>query len=366
MLTRVYIDNFLSFVNFEYRPEIKQLLLGPNGSGKTNLVTAIRNLKQFVQGDDNPFTQSTRTRWQDRPLQVFEIDALLDGRSYRYRVDMRFAPKTREQSVDSERLTVDGSPVFELSNGEIRFFPTDTAQTGAVPFTTTKSVLHLSQLSNSHVRRFVRWMESSLFCFTIDAYRYAIDERADKEEREPDEELENLPAWYRHLVQAQPDDNAKFLNSMKETVSGFQALRFALDEDETRKLWIDFAAPAGKRVAYSISELSEGQRCLLGLYMILQFRITKGYTVFIDEPDNFISLREIQPWLLSAEEAVEDSGGQLILISHHPELLNQWATSYGLRFFREENGQTRTKPFKPDPKSNLQPSEMVARGWEDG
>jgi ATPase subunit of ABC transporter with duplicated ATPase domains len=92
----------------------------------------------------------------------------------------------------------------------------------------------------------------------------------------------------------------------------------------------------------------------------------KGYTVFIDEPDNFVSLREIQPWLLAAEEAVEDHHGQLILISHHPEILNQWAQEYGLRFFREDNGHVRTEKFRTDPDGNLQPSELIARGQEDG
>jgi ATPase subunit of ABC transporter with duplicated ATPase domains len=61
--------------------------------------------------------------------------------------------------------------------------------------------------------------------------------------------------------------------------------------------------------------------------LILNFLMNRGDTVFLDEPDNFISLREIQPWLLAAEEAVEDHSGQLILISHHPETLNQWASS---------------------------------------
>lgn len=118
-----------------------------------------------------------------------------------------------------------------------------------------------------------------------------------------------------------------------------------------------------KNIAYSLSELSEGQRCLISLYMILHFLIDKGHTVFIDEPDNFISLREIQPWLLTATQAVEDSNGQLILISHHPELLNQWASDYGLSFFREENGHVRTEEFKGDPDKNLSPSELIARGW---
>ena len=192
-----------------------------------------------------------------------------------------------------------------------------------------------------------------------------MDESADKEEQQPDDELQNLAAWYRHLVQEYPDDNVRFINSMREVLSGFQSLRFASDEDGTRKLWADFAAPKKRRASYAISELSEGQRCLLGLYMVLHFVIAKGKTVFIDEPDNFIALREIQPWLLAADSAVEDHKGQLIIISHHPELLNQWAASYGLRFFREQNGNVRIERLKLDPSFNLLPSELVARGWED-
>src|SRR5271157_4327601 len=363
MLTRVHLDNFRCFVNFDYRPKRKQLLLGANGSGKSSLLDGIRDLKRFIKGDENPFTQSTRTRWLDLPVQVLEIEARLDGQKYEYRVEIRFALETREQAVSLERLTVSGTPVFELANGEIRFFP-NSDETMAVPFRTTKSVLHLSQLSNPKVHRFVEWVES-LHCFRIDAYPSAMDESADKEEQEPDDELENFAGWYRHLVQTYPDDNVRFVNSMREVLTGFQNLRFASDEDGTRKLWADFTAPGKKKASYAISELSEGQRCLLCLYMILHFVIAKGRTVFIDEPDNFISLREIQPWLLAAEAAVEDHKGQLILISHHPELLNQWASKHGLRFFREENGNVRTEKFKADPKFDLQPSELIARGWEN-
>ena len=89
MLTRVYIDNFRSFQNFEYKPEKKQLLLGANGSGKTSLLEVLRRLKSFVKGDSNLFTQSTRTRWVDSPTQVFELEARLD------RQEVRVSPGTR-------------------------------------------------------------------------------------------------------------------------------------------------------------------------------------------------------------------------------------------------------------------------------
>jgi predicted ATPase len=360
MLSRVYIDNFRSFVNFEYKPAKKQLLLGANGSGKSSLLDAIHYVKRFIDGNENPFTQPTRTRWQNKPVQAVEIEASLDGQKYEYRVEVRLG----SPSINLETLKVSGTTVFELANGEIHFFSNGSGEATAIPVEMTRSALHLSQLSNSHVRRFVEWIES-VHCFRMDTYPDAMDERADSEERQPDYELENLASWYSHLVQTYPDENIRFLEALKEALDGFQTLRFSSEEDGVKKLRADFVGPAKKKVSYSLSELSEGQRSLLGLYMILHFVISKGRTVFIDEPDNFISLREIQPWLKAAEEAVEDHNGQLILISHHPEILNQWAARHGLRFFREDNGHVRTEKFKPDPKGDLQPSELIARGWED-
>src|ERR1035438_8231016 len=50
---------------------------------------------------------------------------------------------------------------------------------------------------------------------------------------------------------------------------------------------------------FRFNELSEGQRCLICLYAILHFVLAKGHTAILDEPDNFVSLREIQPWLMA-------------------------------------------------------------------
>jgi len=362
MLTRVYIDNFRSFQNFEYSPQRKQLLLGANGSGKSSLLEVLRCLKSFVKGDSNQFTQSTRTRWLSNSIQVFELEATLNKKKFSYRLELGYAEVTKGQTVTLERLIVNGGTVFELAEGKIRFFPS-TSGSVAVPLQTNRSALPLSVLSNDDVRLFVEWLSGHVHCFDIDAYPGEMDERADNEEREPDFELKNLAGWYRFLVTTFPDENVKFLDSLKRSMDGFLTLKFSSEEDGVRKLRAEFTSPSKKRVSYSISELSEGQRYLISLYMILHFPMEQGDTVFIDEPDNFIALREIQPWLLSAEDAVEEHDGQLILISHHPETLNQWAARYGLRFFREENGHVRAAKFSHDG-DGLQPSEVIARGWE--
>jgi AAA15 family ATPase/GTPase len=182
----------------------------------------------------------------------------------------------------------------------------------------------------------------------------------------PEDELENFAGWYRHLVQASPESNVAFVNSLAETLDGFVSLQLDTTGASSRILRVNLLQAEKKRITYSLEELSDGQRCLIALYAILHFVLAKpAATVFIDEPDNFVSLREIQPWLLSAEETVEESKSQLILISHHPEILNYWARDFGLLFLREENGQVRTKPYIAVAETGLGPAETLARGWED-
>ncbi len=364
MLKRIYIDNFRCFVNFEYKPERKQLLLGANGSGKSSLLDAILFVKWFIEGGESRFTQSTRTRWQDRPLQVFEVEALLDEKTFEYKLEVRYAPESKLPSISVERLTVSGSPVFEFVNGEIHFFPNDGTQATVLPWESKQSALLLAQFSNLYVGRFVSWIKT-LHCLQIDPYPGEMDETADGEDEMPEYDLSNLAPWYRHILQVDPENNARFLTALKDTLTGFQSLRFSSVDDGVRRLRAYFDAPQEKGATYSIAELSEGQRMLIGLYMVLHFVIAKGQTVILDEPDNFVSLREIQPWLLAAEQAVEDSKGQLILISHHPEILNYWAREYGSLFSREENGHARIKPYREVADTGLDPAETIARGWED-
>lgn len=365
MLKRLYIDNFRCFVNFEWKPERKQLLLGANGSGKSSLLDAVLFIKWFIKGGENHFTQSTRTRWEPRSVQVVELEAALDEKTYLYRVEIHYSPEELLPSVNLERLTVSGVLAFELADGEIHFMTNDGERASTLKWKTTESALRLAQQSNSFVRQFLDWLET-VHCLQIDPYPEVMEERAETEDSSPDYDMANLARWYRHLLQVDPEGNGRFLSALKETLNGFQSLRFSTEEDGVRKLRADFATQGKKRIPLSLSELSDGQRMLIGLYMVLHFLIAKGQTVILDEPDNFISLREIQPWLLDAEQGVDDSNGQLILISHHPEVLNQWAVAYGVQLIREQNGQIGPpRKFAADPDGLLAPAELISRGWEN-
>ena len=147
-------------------------------------------------------------------------------------------------------------------------------------------------------------------------------------------------------------------------MDGFSYLEPEPAGENVRLLIAELTNGRGGTDKYFFNELSDGQRCLVCLYTILHFVLAKGGTVVLDEPDNFLSLSEFQPWLMAVADVVEEGQGQVLLISHHPEVINQWAPGSGVQFVRDGAGPVRVNDFQGDPDSCLSPSEIVARGWE--
>ena len=365
MLTRLYIDNFRCLVKFEYRPSRKQLIVGRNGSGKTTLLDALFFLRQFVSRGDNldkSFILSQRTRWLRQREQTFELEAVLDQRTYVYRVVIEPSGEPAIPVVSLESVLVDAKPIFEFSRGNVQLY-SDTFQRGAAyPFDSSRSALATiaSVGDNNLLWRFKQWL-LNLYCFRIDPFDMLT--RADAETLAPDVRLKNFAAWYRHLLQANPKDNAALLETLRASIE-VEFLGLEPYGENVRLLFAELAQGDSPSIKIYFNELSDGQRCLICLYTILHFVLAKGSTVILDEPDNFLSLREIQPWLMRAADMVEEGHGQIVIISHHPEMINQWAPGCGIQFVRAAIGPVRVEGFRGDPKSHLSPAELVARGWE--
>ena len=365
MLTRVYIDNFRCFVKFEHRPARKELILGSNGSGKSSLVDALLILRQLVikgDGFEAPNILGQRTRWSNQREITAELEAELDGGQYLYRLVIEPWGETARPRVASETLLFNGRPIFEFANEEVSLFNDRFEHKVTYPFDGNRSALATiaPRADNGTLSRFKAWL-GNMYCFRLNPF--AMVPRAEGEDLYPNVDLSNIAAWYRHLLQAHPKQNAAFLSSLRESLDGFEFLQLEPIGENVRLLVAEFA-PAEKLNKFFFSELSDGQRCLISLYAVLHFVLANGGTVLFDEPDNFLSLREIQPWLLAAEDMIEEQRGQMLLVSHHPEIINQWAPSSGIQLVRDGAGPVRVEKFQGDPASGLAPAELVARGWE--
>jgi len=131
----------------------------------------------------------------------------------------------------------------------------------------------------------------------------------------------------------------------------------------TKALQLRFEGTKGRNATtVFFDQLSDGEKALIGLYMVRAALATgAARSVLIDEPDNYVGLPELQPWVLSLRELLDDYH-QAILISHHPEILSSAGEEFGRYLWRDNHtSPTRIGPLKAP--ASLTPGEAVARGW---
>ena len=360
MIQRSYIDNVRSFVGFEWRPERLALLLGPNGAGQSTLVEVLAALRAFVTGASSvreAFPRSSRTRWDTRTEQTIEVDVKTPWGGCRYQLVIRQDVDGRDEPiVHSELLTGDDGSCVELSGQGLRVAAAGATEVMLATQHTRSGVgaLNLAERKDA-VGGFARLM-SDLWSLRPDAR--AMSPRTDRRRVTSapwlEANLANFGAWYPPMLTRKPGSMFKAIEELREAMPG---LRELFDDDGVLSARFE---SAGTTTSFALDELSDGERALIALYTLLHAVAGTGKTLLIDEPDNYLGLREVQPFLSElTERTLRSDGPQVILISHHPEVLNFLAPERGWRMWRERGGPTRIDRFAP---SALDPAESQARG----
>ena len=375
MLTRVFVHNYRSLVNFECNLGARQLILGPNGAGKSSLFDVLGLLRDFcVRGDppdreppETHFVGRSRTRWLDESEQAFELDVTGNGGVYRFRLTVDSWGTPEQPRVVKEEVTFENLPIFRFVMGEVHLFNDRHEDKVQYPFDWYRSALATiaERKDNTKLTWFKNWL-GGLMLVSPDPRR--MSGVAAIEAKNPDRYLSNFANWIRHL--RQETDDHEYLQDLKEVLEGFVGMRLEDAGERRREIKLRMnALEAGKNspqpTEYLLSELSDGQRILIGLYAILHFALKPGATVCLDEPDNFIALREVQPWLSKVFDRTDDEfASQVLIASHHPEILNSMAFHEGLLLHRPGGRNTRVKRFDDPSNTGLSAADLITRGWE--
>ena len=368
MLTRLYADNYKCFVNFELRFGDATLLLGTNGAGKSSVLDVVYRLKQFLfggrpVGDFEAFPASTRTRWGGRKVQTIALDVELDGERFEYKLEVEHQGDTGRARVRLESLTASGGALFHCSLGEAQLYRDDHSEGPRLSVDWTKSFLGPVSGGRSNVclARFMDFMGRLVFCRLDPA---GFDANASDESTLLARGGGNFVAWYRHLMQENP---GKIYNNvvpeLRTVIDGFRDLRLEKAGANTRTMLFDFSGD-GSDYSLQLDEVSDGERCLLALYTLLALAADQPFTLLIDEPDNFLALPEIQPWLMALSDACADSHNQAVICSHHPELMDYLGVEKGVLLERANGGVTTVRAASSlGAEDGLRLSERIARGW---
>ena len=367
MLTRLYADNYKCFVNFEMRFGDATLLLGTNGAGKSSVLDVVYRLKQLLVGgrpvgDFEAFPASTRTRWGGRSLQTIALDVELDGERFEYKLEVQHEGDTGRARVRLESLTANGGALFRCSLGDAQLYRDDHSEGPRLSVDWTESFLGRMSAGrdNARLTRFIEFMRRLVVC-RLDPAGFAAN--ASQESTALVRDGGNFAAWYRHLMQEHPGQTQEAVADLRTVINGFHDLRMEKAGAETRTMLVVFSGDGGE-YSLQLHEVSDGERVLLVLYTLLALAAGQPFTLLIDEPDNFVALPEIQPWLMALSDACGDSGHQVVICSHHPELIDYLGVEKGVLLERTNGGVTTVRAGSSlVADDGLRLSERIARGW---
>ena len=369
MFKRLYVDNYKCLVNFDLPLQDLTLLLGRNGTGKTSVLDIMFALRELLGGkaritDPGIFPASTLTGWQSRRLQIFEVEVQLSSDVLIYRLEIDHAPDKKLARVHKEYLaTSNDQPLFRFEDGKVNLYRDNHSAGPTYSANWTESALArvAARDDNTLLTRFLDFMHKVMVC---GLYPANFEPEASDDSAMLDRDARNFSAWYRHVQLEQPGQVSQFNDALKDVVDGFQEIRLQQAGLNTRALMIKFAEN-GKRYELRLDEISDGQRALIALYALVRLAAGLGYTLFLDEPENYVALAEIQPWLMELADNCGDAVPQAVLCSHHPELIDYLGGAHGLLLYRESSGVTKLKNIADaSNEQGLKLSEIIARGWE--
>jgi predicted ATPase len=363
VLTRLFADNFRALVNFELRPGKLSLLLGENGSGKTTVFDVLGSLRDLVilgHPVGNLFG-SSRTSWDKRDVQRLELDLKDEGGTFRYSLDVHHRVD-QVPFIRSETVALDGEPLFRFSDNEVRLYYDDASSGPSFPFRSDQSYLVNLRTSRSgrmdRLGRFIDFMAGIAIC---QPNPFAMQAASERDQDFLSRNGENFASFFDHINDVNPTARQALESDLKDALPGFQTFRFdRFGTGNSKVLFAVFGSPQ-QSGEYALRQLSEGQRVLSVLYAALHGLIRKGSLLCFDEPDNFVALTEIQPWLQTLRDSLDEREAQAMIISHHPEVIDYLATDSVWKFERPL-GPVVAEPYEPSGEPDLRLSEIIVRG----
>ncbi|TRW92888.1 AAA family ATPase [Candidatus Methylobacter oryzae] len=361
MLKRLYVHNYKCLVNFEinFDKDIS-LFLGANGSGKSTVFEVLTKLRRVIIDEEkieNVFNKYHITRWLDESERKnvnihFELDIEIGESIYKYKLVLWHLYVISDDIMMSEEsLYHNNKMLIESKDGK----------TSVISFKENEELLlditrsGINRYLSFYAKEFLQYLRT-LLVVRINPYEMASS--ISKANAEVKTDFSNYAEWFSHLNEKNRRGVSEFEKAMRDIIPGFDYFR--IDQaGQAKVLQVDFENNG--IITYYFNELSEGQKVLIALYSVI-YCAPESSLICIDEPENFLALPEIQPWLNALREQCRERNMQVLLISHHPSLINFLAAGSGYWFSRQDN-HTRIEKITEQDNDGLSLAQLIEIGW---
>lgn len=366
MIKRVYANNFKSLVNTEADFDSLTLLLGKNGSGKSAMVEMIYRVAELLEKQPKLFSvfeKRSLTEWVGSETQSFEIDVVGNGGLYTYKLKIEHEKNGADARIKRERLEYDEKPLFNFEMGEVQLYRDDHSE--GPSFTLDWSSSGLASVLEGRDNRKLVWFRNYMKRVILaKQFPARIRGSSETEILRPHPWMQNFVAWYRGMAQGDFETTKSLFDDLSTVIDGFQSANLAVDGGQKRALEVLIkASDSNEPVKLRFDQLSDGERALFVLYALLRFQGSRGGSLVLDEPANYVGLKELRPFLQDVEDQViETNQFQVILISHHPKIIDFLGSSHGRVFRRDSGGPTRVDKFEGTSEEPFTVSELVEHG----
>ena len=370
VITRLYVNNFRCLVGFEAQFESFVVLCGPNGAGKSSVFDALTLLRDLSMGNaflggegERDIASLEFTNWLGTTVQEFELGMTSEGHEFEYTLHLEQVTRELKPRIKFERATCDKKELYVRDLEGVRFQKASGVQSG---FPLDWRQAALASIQPAGERRNIETLQQAMAKLLIlRPSPRRIEPESKSEASSPSRSMETLLSWYRFLSQEQ-EWTDELRESLQNVWPDFKSFKMVDVGVKAKALQLRFDWPGSREPSTLFFEqLSDGQKALIGLYMV-RTALARNVleTVLIDEPDNYVGLPELQPWVLSIRELLDEMH-QAILISHHPEVLGNAGMEAGRYVWRDNHtSPTRIGPLQiPE---GLTAGEAVARGWAHG
>lgn len=382
MITRLSIRNFLSLKNIAVQPRQLNVLVGPNMSGKSNVVECLRFLNALCRIgakraflDRDGFSEVTWKGATSEPRISLALTAQIplgqsgETRTYDYEISFLGSP-TGAFVIEKEMLIVQSAntPVTlaELQSGRGELRHLDGTQAVRTPIDADKSALELD-IPGWEGADFRTWLSSWQFYKLVPDLMKQHNEVRGQVSLSP--RGENLSAWLLTLQTSYPEHFQRIKQVALDTLPGLQEIL-----TPPTQIGTTFLMTREQELSRPITvwRMSDGELKFLALLSLIFAPPELGSPVIsIEEPENHLHPKLIETLIevyIQRRGELREFASQLFVTTHSPYIIDRM-TIDDLFVLQKVNAETvMTQPATKSHLKELLENEEIGLGdlWYSG